>query len=97
METGNPVKAYLAEIGRRGGQKSRRRLSTGEARQMVLIREAKRTYRKFRHVCFWSYKDSLDLSSLTQIDFVIRVLKKNGGRDAWFSAAKLQKMVERCR
>jgi hypothetical protein len=36
------VRAYLAEIGRRGGITSRRELTKSHARQMVAIREAKR-------------------------------------------------------
>jgi hypothetical protein len=36
------VRAYLAEIGRRGGIISRRELTKSHARQMVAIREAKR-------------------------------------------------------
>lgn len=38
----NPVKAYLAEIGRRGGQKSKRKLTKAQARAMVRARTAKR-------------------------------------------------------
>ena len=36
------VKAYLAEIGRRGGKKSKRKLTKTQARAMVLARTAKR-------------------------------------------------------
>jgi len=36
------VRAYLGEIGRRGGITSRRELTKSHARQMVAIREAKR-------------------------------------------------------
>ena len=36
------VKAYLAEIGRRGGRKSRRALDPETARAMVRVREARR-------------------------------------------------------
>ena len=38
----NAVKAYLAEIGRKGGQKSRRKLTKAQARAMVRARTAKR-------------------------------------------------------
>ena len=41
-ETEKKVREYLAEIGRRGGTNSRRELSRSHARQMVVIREAKR-------------------------------------------------------
>ena len=41
-EAEKKVRAYLAEIGRRGGITSRRELTKSQARQMVAIREAKR-------------------------------------------------------
>ena len=41
-ESQKHVREYLAEIGRRGGEASRRELSKSHARQMVAIREAKR-------------------------------------------------------
>jgi hypothetical protein len=42
-ETEKRVREYLAKIGRRGGLASRRELSKSHARQMVAIREMKRT------------------------------------------------------
>lgn len=36
------IKAYLAAIGRRGGQKSKRKLTKAQARAMVKARTAKR-------------------------------------------------------
>ena len=41
-ETEKKVRAYLAEIGKRGGLASRRELTKSHARKMVAIREAKR-------------------------------------------------------
>jgi hypothetical protein len=41
-EAETKVRAYLGEIGRRGGITSRRELTKSHARQMVAIREAKR-------------------------------------------------------
>ena len=41
-EAEKKVRAYLAEIGRRGGITSRRELTKSHPRQMVAIREAKR-------------------------------------------------------
>ena len=40
------VREYLAYIGARGGSVSRRKLTKGHARQMVVIREALRAARK---------------------------------------------------
>lgn len=40
------VREYLAEIGRRGGVASRRELTRPQAKQMVAIREARRTAQK---------------------------------------------------
>jgi hypothetical protein len=41
-EAEKKVRAYLAEIGKRGGLASRRELTKSHARKMVAIREAKR-------------------------------------------------------
>ena len=41
-EAEKKVRAYLAEIGRRGGIASRRELTRSHAKQMVAIRELKR-------------------------------------------------------
>jgi hypothetical protein len=41
-EAEKKVRAYLGEIGRRGGSASRRELTKSHARQMVAIREMKR-------------------------------------------------------
>ena len=41
-EAEKKVRAYLAEIGRRGGITSRRELTKSHARQMVAIRDMKR-------------------------------------------------------
>jgi hypothetical protein len=45
-EAQKKVRAYLAEIGKRGGIASRRELTKSHARQMVAIREAKRAAMK---------------------------------------------------
>jgi hypothetical protein len=45
-EKQDPVRAYLASIGKRGGLASRRDLTRSHAKQMVAIREAKRAAKK---------------------------------------------------
>jgi hypothetical protein len=42
MKKNKAVTAYLSEIGRIGGQKSRRTLTPEQAREMVRAREAKK-------------------------------------------------------
>ena len=82
------VKAYLAEIGRRGGQKSRRALDPETARTMVRVREARRVYRKFHAECFWSFDPSYRIGP-SDVAWVAEQLRKHGGRDAWNVASKL--------
>ncbi|NDC37766.1 MAG: hypothetical protein EBZ48_06905 [Proteobacteria bacterium] len=82
------VKKYLAEIGRRGGKKSRRRLSSQSAKEMVRVREARRAYRRFYPKCFWSYDPKLVISA-TDIPWVVEHLMKNGNRAAWEAAQRL--------
>ncbi len=82
------VKAYLAEIGRRGGRKSRRVLDADTARAMVCVREARRMYRRFFAECFWSFDPDYRVG-LSDISWVAEQLRKHGGRDAWEAAGKL--------
>ncbi len=76
------IREYLAEIGRRGGQKSRRTLDAETARSMVRVREARRAYRRFRTSCFWSYRPDLHIG-LDDVNWVAETLMKNGNREAW--------------
>lgn len=82
------VRKYLAEIGRKGGRKSRRALTSEQARNMVRIREARRAYRTFHTQCFWSCApDHRVLAS--DVTWVGEQLMKHGGREAWLIGAKL--------
>ncbi len=78
----NAIRDYLAEIGRRGGRKSRRTLDSDTARNMVRVREARRAYRRFRTSCFWSYRPDLQIG-MDDVDWVAETLMKNGDREAW--------------
>ena len=82
------VRTYLAEIGRRGGRKSRRVLDPKTAREMVRVREARRAYRRFHAECFWSFDPSYRVGP-SDIAWVAEQLRKHGGRDAWETARKL--------
>ncbi len=82
------LKAYFSEIGRRGGLKSRRQLDSAQARRMVRIREARRLYRQFHPLCFWSSPQNLRIDS-DDVDWVVRKLRENGGRAGWEAAQKL--------
>ena len=82
------LNAYLAEIGRRGGRKSRRVLEPGTARDMVRVREARRAFSRFRALCFWSYRPDLEIS-LADVPWVAEQLMKHGNREAWRVGARL--------
>ena len=82
------VKAYLAEIGRRGGRKSRRVLDPETARAMVRVREARRAFLRFQAECFWSFDPEYRIGS-SDVAWVAEQLRKHGGRDAWDAAGKL--------
>lgn len=82
------LKQYLREIGRRGGQKSRRRLSPEEARQMVRIREARKAYVRFHSRCFWSSPPDLKLLA-EDVPWVAQKLREQGGREGWEAAELL--------
>lgn len=82
------VRRYLAEIGSRGGRKSRRQLDPECARDMVRVREARRLFRRFHAQCFWSFDPKLELT-LADVPWVAEQLMKNGGREAWEAGARL--------
>ena len=82
------VKTYLAEIGRRGGQKSRRTLTAAQARDMVAVREARRAFRDFQQRCFWWCDPAMRITS-ADVAWVEEQLRKHGGREAWLVAERL--------
>jgi len=82
------IRRYLAEIGARGGRKSRRALDADTARAMVRVREARRAFRRFRSTCFWSYRPDLVIGA-DDVPWVAEQLRKYGNREAWRVAAML--------
>jgi hypothetical protein len=79
----NPeVRAYLAEIGRRGGRRSRRVLAPEVARGMVRLREARRAFKRFRSLCFWSSPKGY-VVTMDDLPWVARQLMTHGGREGW--------------
>jgi hypothetical protein len=82
------VKAYLAEIGRRGGRKSRRDLDPATARTMVRVREARRAYRRFHADCFWPFDPAYPIGP-SDVTWVAEQLRRHGGREAWELASRL--------
>jgi hypothetical protein len=82
------VRRYLSSIGRRGGLRSRRRLDSETARRMVRLREARRAYRLYHTLCFWSFDPGYTVG-FDDIDWVAEQLMKNGDRAAWEKGAKL--------
>lgn len=82
------VRAYLAEIGRRGGRKSRRSLDPEMARAMVRVREARRAYRRFHTRCFWSFNPGYKIG-LSDVAWVAEQLRRHGDREAWQVSRRL--------
>ena len=88
MEIPANISAYLAEIGRKGGKKSRRRLTPEDARNMVRVREARRAFREFHAQCFWYMRPDMAIT-LADVPEVARGLRQHGGRQGFILAAKL--------
>ena len=82
------IKRYLAEIGSRGGRKSRRKLDPDTARTMVRVREARRAFRRYRVTCFWSCRPDLVITE-DDVEWVAEQLFEHGNREAWNVGAKL--------
>ena len=79
---------YLAQIGARGGRKSRRTLSPETARDMVRVREARRAFATYRTRCFWSYRPDLVIT-LADVPWVAEQLMTHGDREAWRLGSRL--------
>ena len=90
MASGTPssVRSYLAQIGRKGGAKSRRTLSSEDARNMVRVREARRALREYHAQCFWYLRRDMKVT-LDDVPEIVRGLRQNGGRKGFLVAAKL--------
>ncbi len=73
---------HLAAIGRRGGIRSRRVLDPETARLMVRVREARRAYRRFHALCFWSYRPDLSIGA-DDVPWVAEQLMRHGDRAAF--------------
>lgn len=82
------ISAYLAKIGKRGGQKSRRRLDADAARAMVRVREAQKAFREFHSICFWSSPPDYRVRK-EDLSWVVDQLKRHGGRTGWERARRL--------
>ncbi len=81
---------YLREIGRKGGRKSRRVLSSADARAMVQLREARRAFRKFYALCFWSADPAMKIER-GDIPWIAEQLRKYGNRETWLVAERLKR------
>lgn len=82
------IRRYLAQIGARGGRKSRRTLTPETARDMVRVREARRAYRRFRTTCFWSYAPDLVITA-ADVPWVAEQLMRQGDRQAYLVGDRL--------
>ncbi len=88
MDPPPAVREYFSRIGRRGGLRSRRNLSSDEARDMVRVREARRAFREFHTQCFWYLRPDL-VVTLNDVPEIVRGLRQHGGRKGFRIAARL--------
>jgi len=86
------LRAYFAEIGRRGGRKSRRVLAPDQARGMVAVRLARSAFRRYRTECFWPHSRNLRITA-ANAGWVARQLRRNGNRAAWREAARIEALL----
>jgi hypothetical protein len=86
------VKSYLAEIGSRGGKKSRRVLTPEQARRMVAVREARRAFRRHSAEYFWSYRSDAKIEQ-EDIPWVVRGMQTEGDRRAFEWGRKIRRLL----
>ncbi len=82
------IRNYLARIGKQGGKKSRRTLSTATAREMVRLREARRAFRRYYASCFWS-TDPTYVIMPDDVRWCAEQLMQHGNREAWEIGVRL--------
>lgn len=82
------IRAYLATIGRKGGRRSRRTVTAEQSRAMIRVREARRAFRVYRTLCFWSYDPNREITA-DDVQWVAEMLRKHGNRQAGEVADKL--------
>jgi hypothetical protein len=56
---------------------------------MVKVREARRAFRRYRTMCFWSYRPDLRIGP-EDVPWVAEQLMKHGNREAWRVGARLR-------
>ncbi len=76
------MRSYFAEIGGRGGRRSKRTLTSEQAKAMVKVREARRAFKRFRALCFWSYNPDMKIT-IDDVAWVAETLRNHGNRKAW--------------
>lgn len=84
------ARRYLAQIGSRGGRKSRRVLTPADARAMVRVREARRAFNRYHARCFW-WTDPAFQIGLEDVAWVAEQLRLHGDDRARAVAQKLSR------
>ena len=88
MDPSPALSEYFSRIGRKGGLRSRRQLSSDQARDMVRVREARRAFRNFHTQCFWYLRPDLVVKR-DDIPEIVRGLRQHGGQKGFQIAARL--------
>ncbi len=57
---------------------------------MIRVREAQKAFRRFYTLCFWSYRQDLQIG-LEDVPWVAEQLMKHGNREAWGVAQRLSR------
>jgi hypothetical protein len=90
------VRAYFAEIGRRGGRKSRRRLSSELARDMVRMREVRRLFdlekliASYREQCLWFLRPDYLPKTTKELLDVLDWIERYGDRTGYERAGEIR-------
>jgi len=90
------VRAYLANIGRKGGRKSRRRLPPETARDMVRVREARKLFRlpelidEYRDRCLWFLRQDYVPKTTAEILKTLDLIEQYGDRAGYERAEEIK-------
>ncbi len=90
------VSEYLAEIGRRGGKKSRRHLSSERARDMVRMRELRRLFEleklieSYRVQCLWFLRPDYVPRTTNELLDVLDLIERYGDRTGYERSGEIR-------
>lgn len=88
------LRSYLSKIGKIGGSRSKRKLSSSDSFKMLALREASRAFKEYKKTCFWSFPNDFQVTQ-NNIPLISKTLKEQGNRKAFLKAQKIENYLKK--